>query len=70
MQNIKNHYAKAIKSAQERQDSQEMNAILLENADYQAKIKEKLIAIEKSVKESEKNQPVSFDLFRKSLKPG
>lgn len=47
-----------------------MNAILLENADYQAKIKEKLIAIEKSVKESEKNQPVSFDLFRKSLKPG
>lgn len=29
IQNIKNNYAKAIKSAQERQNSEEMNAILV-----------------------------------------
>ena len=45
IQNIKKNYAKAIKSAQEKQNSDEMNAILQENAMYQKKIKDKLAII-------------------------
>ena len=69
IQNIKILYAKAIKSAQERQNSEEMNVILMENADYQKKIKDKLMEIEKSVKDSEKKQPVLLSLFRTSQRP-
>lgn len=42
IQTIKNTYAKAIKSAQEKQSSDEMNEILQENASYQNSITEKL----------------------------
>lgn len=69
IQNIKNRYAKAIKAAQESKDSDEMNEILMENADYQKKIKEKLVSIEKSVKDSEKSQPVTVPLLRINHKP-
>ena len=39
IQTIKISYAKAIKSAQERQNSEEMGSILNENAEYQRKIR-------------------------------
>lgn len=69
IQSIKILYAKAIKSAQERQNSEEMNVILMENADYQKKIKDKLMEIEKSVKDSEKGQPVPLSLCRTNRRP-
>lgn len=43
IQTIKNNYAKAIKSAQEKQNSDEMNTILQQNAGFQNKIKKKLV---------------------------
>ena len=42
IQSIKTNYAKAIKGATERQNSQEMNAILMENTTFQRNIKDKL----------------------------
>lgn len=57
MQALKNTYAKAIKSAQERQSSEEMTGILAENADYQRKMREKLLEIGASVAEAEQQQP-------------
>lgn len=42
IQTIKNTYQKAIKSAQEKQNSDEMNQILIQNGQYQKKIKDKL----------------------------
>lgn len=53
IQTIKNTYAKAIKSAQEKQSSDEMNEILQENASYQNGITEKLKEIAAEVKSSE-----------------
>lgn len=53
IQTIKNTYAKAIKSAQEKQSSDEMNEILQENASYQNSITEKLKEIAAEVKSSE-----------------
>lgn len=53
IQTIKNTYAKAIKSAQEKQSSDEMNEILQENASYQNSITEKLKEIAAEVKSAE-----------------
>lgn len=58
IQTIKNTYAKAIKSAQEKQSSDEMNEILQENASYQNSITEKLKEIAAEVKSAEEKQPV------------
>jgi hypothetical protein len=69
IQSIKISYAKAIKSAQEKQNSDEMNGILQENASYQNSITEKLKNIAEEVKVAEKEQPVSSFLIRMSLKP-
>ena len=52
IQTIKNTYQKAIKSAQEKQNSDEMNQILIQNGLYQKKIKDKLKQIEQEVKDS------------------
>jgi predicted GTPase len=53
IQTLKHSYAKAIKSAQEKQSSDQMNDILQENASYQNSITEKLKAIAEEVKSSE-----------------
>lgn len=69
MQALKNTYAKAIKSAQERQSSEEMTGILAENADYQRKMREKLLEIGASVAEAEQQQPVPVVRPRTSPRP-
>ncbi len=50
IQTIKGKYAKAIKSAQQHANSEEMNQILASNNNLQGKIKEKLAALEDKVK--------------------
>jgi hypothetical protein len=57
IQTLKHSYAKAIKSAQEKQNSDQMNEILQENAGYQNGITEKLKAIASEVKSSEEKHP-------------
>lgn len=69
MQAIRNSYAKAIRSAQERQSSEEMNQILQENASYQNGITEKLKAIAEEVKTAEQQHPVFANPRRTSRKP-
>lgn len=68
IQTIKNNYAKAIKAAQERQNSDEMGNILNENSDYQKRIREGLINIAAAVKEAEETKPVKYRPFRTSRK--
>lgn len=68
IQTIKNSYAKAIKAAQQRQSSDEMGAILNENADYQKRIREGLINIASAVKEAQEAKPVQAPSLRMSLK--
>ncbi len=68
IQNIKNNYAKAIKSAQERQNSDEMNAILTQNANFQQTITQKLKQIAQEVKDSQNKKPVISLLHRTSLR--
>lgn len=58
IQTIKHSYAKAIKSAQEKQNSDEMNEILQQNASYQNGITDKLKAIADQVKTAEEDHPV------------
>ena len=70
IESIKNQYAKAIKSAQERQGSEEMNQILLENATYQQNIKNKLEDIKAAVKKAEEKEPVTHLTLRTSPKQG
>ncbi len=45
-----------------------MNLILQKNADYQKKIKDKLIQIDADVKKAEKEKPVIVLGFRMSLR--
>ena len=42
IQTLKGKYAKAIKSTQEKTNSEEMNAILLQNSDLHEEIKQKI----------------------------
>lgn len=46
-----------------------MNEILQENANYQSSITQKLKDIAEEVKQSEKLQPVTLELFRMSPRP-
>ena len=55
--NLRGKYGKAIKSTQEKDISEEMNQILVENSEAQKNIKHALNEMEKMVKIAEKEQP-------------
>lgn len=57
IQNLKGKYAKAIKAAQEKTNSDEMNDIINQNAQIHKTIKQKISDIKDRVNEAEKNEP-------------
>ena len=57
IQNLKGKYAKAIKATQEKNNSDEMNEIISQNADIHKQIKQKINDIKDRVNEAEKNEP-------------
>jgi hypothetical protein len=67
IQTLKAKYAKAIKSAQERSTSDEMNAILLENGDLQKNIKEKMGSLKEKITLAEQGMPEEPETRMKRL---
>lgn len=57
IQTLKGKYAKAIKSTQEKTNSEEMNAILHENSTLHQEIKQKINDLKDRVDDAEKNSP-------------